>query len=139
MENPQAAALVKNPNIPREKIVKFLSDLLGKPSKQEINLLQLLAQNNRLGVIPALTVQYEALRSAAENQIEAELISAFEVTEQQQQKIAKSLKKRLGREVILTCTLDKSLIAGAIIRAGDFVVDGTVQNRLNKLALHLSA
>ncbi len=106
--------------------------------KQGINLTKLLAENDRLVLLPEITVLYEKLRSEAEGSIDAEVISAFEVSDEQQKAIAKSLKKRLGRDVKLTTRIDTSLMGGAIIRAGDLVIDGSLQGRLAKIGTTLS-
>ena len=62
------------------------------------------------------------------------MISAFAVSDAQRNKVAESLKKRLGRDINLSVTIDESLVGGAIIRAGDMVIDGSVRGKLEKLA-----
>ena len=66
--------------------------------------------------------------------IDAEMISAFAVSDAQRDKVIGSLKARLGRDINLNVTIDESLIGGAIIRAGDMVIDGSVRGKLGKLA-----
>jgi F-type H+-transporting ATPase subunit delta len=78
------------------------------------------------------------MRAEAEGTIEAELISALGVSEEQKTKIAASLSRRLGREVSLRVTEDPSLIGGAVLRAGDMVVDASLKGHLQKLATSLS-
>ena len=68
-----------------------------------------------------------------------ELESALPVSEQEQERIAEALKKRLGRKVDLVCKINEKLVGGAVIRAGDLVIDGSVQARLEKLAATMSA
>ena len=105
---------------------------------QGVNLTKLLAENERLALLPEIAALYEKLCSEAEGSINAEVISAFEVSDEQQKALAKSLKKRLGRDVKLTTRIDASLMGGAIIRAGDLVIDGSLQGRLTKIAGALS-
>ncbi len=105
---------------------------------QAINLIHLLADYGRLPLIPEITALYEVLRADAEGRIQAELISGKAVTKVQQTAIAEALKARLGREVDLVCSIDKNLIGGAIIRAGDLVIDGSVRGQLDRLASTLS-
>ena len=102
------------------------------------NLIRLLALNRRLHALPAIKEQYEALRAEAERTVRAELDSALPVSEQEQQQIASALKTRLGRDVELVCKIDETLIGGAVIRAGDLVIDGSVKARLEKLAAAIS-
>ena len=60
------------------------------------------------------------------------------LNEAQKQRLASALKKRLRREVRLHCEVDASLIGGAIVRAGDFVIDGSLKARLDRLAVEMS-
>jgi len=98
------------------------------------NLVKLLAENGRLSILPEIAALYEIQRAEAEGSIEAEIISAFDVSDAQRSKVAESLKQRLGRDINLSVTIDESLVGGAIIRAGDMVIDGSVRGKLEKLA-----
>ncbi len=102
------------------------------------NFVLMLAENDRIALLPDIAVLFHHYQSDAEGAIDAQLISALEVSEQQVQAIAASLTKRLGKKVSLTTQLDQSLIGGAVIRAGDMVIDGSVKGRLEKLANSLS-
>ena len=102
------------------------------------NLVALLAENDRLAGIPAITAAFETLKQEAEGKIEVQVISAQKLTTQQQDAMAKSLAKKLGKEVSMTAEVDESLIAGAIIHAGDMVIDGSVRGRLDKLTAVLN-
>lgn len=101
------------------------------------NLVRLLADNKRLDALPDIAEVYEMLRAEAEKTLEADLISAFKVDKQQREQIAQALSKQLQRDVVLNCTVDESLLGGAIIRAGDWVIDGSARSHLNKLAVNL--
>ena len=103
------------------------------------NLIRLLAQNRRLLVLPEIAYQYEKLKAEAERTVRAELESALPVSEKEQERITAALKQRLGRNVELVCRINKKLVGGAVIRAGDLVIDGSVQARLNKLAAIIGA
>src|SRR4030043_453492 len=81
----------------------------------------------RLPPLPEIAALYEALRAGAENRIEAEVISAYEVSETQLEAIAGALKRRLGRDIDLTTRIDPALVGGIVIRAGAIVIDGSVQ------------
>ncbi len=97
------------------------------------NFIRLLAENNLLGLIPDMQGIYEELRAEAEGEIEATVTSAFELTESQSQRIIDALSKRLDRKVRLVTTIDKDLIGGAIIRAGDLVIDGSLKGRVENM------
>ncbi|MCB1718453.1 MAG: F0F1 ATP synthase subunit delta [Candidatus Competibacteraceae bacterium] len=116
-------------------LLKVCADQLSPTGS---NFIKLLAENHRLNVLPDIVEVYEELRAEVEKTVEAEVTSAFELTEQQRQQLAKALSQRLQREVVLHCTIDQSLLGGAIIRAGDLVIDGSAQGRLAKLGARLS-
>ena len=94
-----------------------------------------LAQNRRLGVLPEIAAIYEELRAEVENVADVHVTSAVQLDEAQRTRLAAALKKRLKREVRLHCAVDAGLIGGAIVRAGDFVIDGSLKARLERLAV----
>jgi len=102
------------------------------------NFILLLAENNRLAVLPQIATIFEKLRADADQLVQAQVVSAFPVSEAQRDQIAQGLQQRLKRNVVLDCTVDASLIGGAVIRAGDLVIDGSVRGQLDKLAVALS-
>ena len=89
-------------------------------------------------MLPEIAALYEHYRADAEGSIDAEVISASETSEEQLTKIAVALKARIGKEVRLTSKIDPTLIGGAIIRAGDMVIDGSLSGRLKKLSTTLT-
>lgn len=102
------------------------------------NFIRLLAENRRLPLAPEITALFEFMRREAEGKIDAEVVSAQELGKAKLEAIAKALKTRLGREVNLTARIDEELLGGAVIRAGDLVIDGSIRGRLNKLSTALS-
>ena len=78
--------------------------------------------------------QFEALKAAVENTVDAVITSATPLSASQEQEIAGSLKQKLGRDVRVTTEIDENLIGGAVIRAGDVVIDGSLRARLEGLA-----
>ncbi|MFQ5470839.1 MAG: F0F1 ATP synthase subunit delta [Gammaproteobacteria bacterium] len=131
--------LIGNPRVGKDRLTDLFIDVCGdKLNDSGKNFIKVLSQNDRMELIPEITAIYEVYRAEAEKVIQAEIISAFEVSEEQKQSIAAALTKRLGREVSVECTVDKSLVGGAVIRAGDIVIDGSVTGQLEKLASVLS-
>jgi F-type H+-transporting ATPase subunit delta len=132
-------ALASNPNVADEKVVETIIAVTGKGLVAGgENLVKLLAENKRFNVLPEIAEMFDVLRAEAEKTIDAEVISAFEVGAAEQDKIKTALKNRLGREVTLTCKIDESLLGGAIVRAGDLVIDGSVVGQLKDLASAMS-
>ena len=135
----RVAALFGNPNVDQDRVVKLFLDICGeKLNDAAQNLIRLLVENDRMDVLTEIAGLYEVYRADAERTVEAHVISAFPVDAGQQQQIIATLKKRLGREVTLSCETDKDLLGGAIIRAGDLVIDGSVTGQLAKLQVALS-
>jgi F-type H+-transporting ATPase subunit delta len=97
-------------------------------------LLALLAENDRLTLLPEIAAQFDALKAQAENKVKAKLISAVVVEKSVADQIARGLERKLGRTVELVLEVDPSLIGGAVIRAEDMVIDGSVRARLEQLA-----
>ncbi len=98
------------------------------------NLIKVMAENGRLRVLPEVLQQFIELRASLEAIAEVEVTSAAPLSEAQQAKIAAAMEKRLSRKVKLNCKIDKSVLAGVVIRAGDMVIDGSVRSRLERLA-----
>ena len=96
-----------------------------------------MAENGRLRALPEVLNQFETFRAEAEGKIEAEVISAFDLSSEQEQAINEMLKSKLGRDVSITTSTDKSLIGGVVIKAGDTINDGSMNSRLESLALTL--
>ena len=134
------AALFSNPRVSRQQAADIVIELLGETVGDEPkNLVRLLAQKRRLQALSAISEQYELLRAEAEQTIRAELESALPISDGEQHRIAGALKTRLGREVELVVTTNRELVGGAVIRAGDLVMDGSIRARLERLAAAVSA
>ena len=103
-----------------------------------VTFLKMLAEFHRLHLMPSIAVLFERFRAEAESVVHAELISAATVTDAQRKRLTKALKSKFKRSVVLDCKTDPSLIAGAVIRIGDQVIDGSARGRLDKLAMALS-
>jgi len=110
------------------------ASLLAGDDTRGSNFLKLLLENNRVAVMPEISMHYEALKARTENTVDAVVTSAAALSDEQQQEIARSLRERLGRDVRVTTEIDENLIGGAVIRAGDVVIDGSLRARLEGLA-----
>jgi F-type H+-transporting ATPase subunit delta len=107
-------------------------ELLG--TAQGRNLLALLAENDRLQALPEIAAQFDALKAQAENKVKVTLTSATPVERELADQVKKALQQRFGRAVELHLEVDASLLGGAVIRADDMVIDGSVRTRLQRLA-----
>ncbi|PIE83639.1 MAG: F0F1 ATP synthase subunit delta [Candidatus Contendobacter odensis] len=133
-----------NPKLRGEQKVDLVADLccdLRKGAKTPaafVTFLKILAEFHRLDQLPSVAVLFEQLRADAESVVYAEFTSAAAVSDTQRVQVIKALKVKFQRDVELDCKTDSSLIAGAIIRVGDLVIDGSARGRLEKLAMALS-
>ena len=103
------------------------------------NLLKVMAQNERLLVLPEVSVLFAQYFDEYNKQVDADITSATELNDAQQADLAASLEKRLARKVKLNVTIDKSLIAGVIVRVGDLLIDGSVRGKLARLSNQLQS
>ena len=142
------AAVVNDPDMARfltddarpseARTQAFLSVVTDELNPQQINLVRLLGENGRLMQIPEIATQFEQLRAEAEQRMTATVVSAYPLTESEINQIKSALNKRMNRRIDLITETDDSLIAGAIIRAGDLVIDGSMRGGIQKLATQLS-
>ncbi|MDH3637071.1 MAG: F0F1 ATP synthase subunit delta [Gammaproteobacteria bacterium] len=137
--DPSIQALIHSPKVDREQLSTLFDDITGPHvSDQARNFIKLAVRNGRVKALPSVATQFEGLRAAAQGTVDAEVLSAQDVSEAQLEKLASSLEKRLGRKVNLKVRRDETLLGGAIVRAGDLVIDGSARGHLQKLASNLS-
>jgi F-type H+-transporting ATPase subunit delta len=113
--------------------------ITDKENQPSANLIKLLATNKRLFLLPEIKALYEVHRAEQEKTLGVDVVSYSTVSSAQQQHLIEVLTKRLKRNVSLNISIDESLLGGAIIRAGDLVIDGSVRGKLNKLSTDLAA
>ncbi len=144
LEDGQVAEFLAAPSLTDAERLKFLQDLFARAvgegsvfaggSKHGTNFLRLLLENGRVVALPEIAEQFDALRAKVENTVDAVITSAAPLSDAQQQEMAASLRERFGRDVNITTEIDENLIGGAVIRAGDVVIDGSLRARLDGLA-----
>lgn len=139
--DPKVIALLKNPQVDSKKLGDILIDAMNQGFLDDIlkNLLGLLAIKQRLILLPELFQLFEEYRSNYEKTVQAQIISAYPISIEQQEKLATALKIRLQRNIIINHKINPDLLGGAIIKVGDLVIDGSVKNTFSKLLNYLSA
>lgn len=101
-------------------------------------LLRLLAENRRLPLVPLIVQQFKELCARAEARVDVEVVTATNAVPQPQQDVLQqAISRRLQRTVVLHWSADPALIGGALIRAGDWVVDGSLRGELQRLSQEL--
>jgi len=126
--------LIDSPQLTETQLADLIVQVAGENINEKCaNFVRVLAANGRLKLLPEIAVLFEIQRRDAEGTVQAELVTAFPASESQQSEVIASLRKRLRREVELSCSTDADLLGGAIIRAGDLVIDGSVRGKLERL------
>ena len=132
-------SLIDSPRLTEEMLAGLVIRIAGEHiDTHAANFVRVLADNRRLAVLPDISVLFEIQRRDAEGRVQAELISAIPVSDAQQESIVQSLRARLGRDIELSCRVEPELLGGAIIRAGDLVIDGSVRGKLQRLGTALN-
>jgi F-type H+-transporting ATPase subunit delta len=117
----------------------FISILGGRLTGEAENFLRVLAQNDRLALLPEIREQFEVLKNEREGVLEAEVQSAFELSDAQLKDIVQRLEKKTGRQVRARVSVDRELIGGVRIVLGDKVIDGSARAQLAALETALKA
>lgn len=127
--------VLDSPALTSEQKAAVFTDVCGTGLGVEAqNFISTLAEHKRLAALPVISEMFEELKSARDQAVDVEVISAFEMTSEQENKLAETLKAKWQKEVSLTSSVDADLIGGVVIRAGDVVIDGSIRGKLAKLA-----
>ena len=133
--DPRVVPLLDNPALSPEQLAGLVADVGGERfDEQARNFIATLAANRRLEYLPEIAARYEQMRADAERTVEVTVTSAVELSAAQRTHYAEALAKRLGRKVRLSCQMDPELLGGAVVRADDLVIDGSVRTGLSQLA-----
>ena len=140
--DPTVEPLLGNPRVLPAQLVEMIAGIAAQRGLQVLgsgrNFLGILAQNRRLHLLPEVAAQFERLRAEVENAVDVEIVSALPVESAQRASLVNALEKRFGKQVRLRETIDEAMVGGALVRAGDLVIDGTLKGRLERLAVQMS-
>lgn len=129
-----------NPANTAEQNARLLSGVLaGEVDAPVQNLIQTLAVNKRLTLLADIAAQFAALKAEHQKTLAVEVVSAFPLDDAAKQRLQAALTAKLARAVNLSTSVDKTLLGGVLIKAGDTVIDHSVRGRLQKLAEALVA
>ncbi len=133
--NDSVAKMLGNPALTSQqqadRFVEVCGEELNAGGK---NFIKILSDNKRLALLPMISELFEGHKSLQEKSVDVELTTAFALDASAETKLAEVLSKKLERQVKVSSSVDKSLIGGVLVRAGDLVIDGSVRSRLAKLA-----
>jgi F-type H+-transporting ATPase subunit delta len=132
--NTDIRKLAINPKLDKHQVVDVLLSLVNAADHAEVkNFIEILVQNDRVMLLPEISEQFHELKNASEGVADAEIISAFSMSDSQLQEVLKTLEKRFMRKLNVTVTEDTSLIGGIIVIVGDEVLDLSVRAKLQKM------
>jgi F-type H+-transporting ATPase subunit delta len=132
--------LLGNPEVTPAELAELLIGIAGPGLHEEgRNFVVTLAENHRLGYLPEISTLFDELKDTAEGVADVTVTSAAPLDEGQQRALGDALGRRLKRQVRLHCVTDPALIGGAVLRAGDLVIDGSLRGKLERMAYELSA
>ena len=138
--DPRVAEISMNPQFGAADVAGVVTDVAGDTLDAGMqNFVGVLAENHRLMLLPEIVAQYEELRSDVENTVDVDVVSALALSSEQRDKLAQALSARLKRKVRMHASVDPALMGGAVVRAGDLVIDGSLQGRLQRLATDLTS
>ena len=140
----QIARFLANPALTDDERLRFLVELFattagedsvfGGSSEHGTNFLKLLLEYGRVSVLPEISDRFDALKAEVENTVDVTVTSAEKLSDAQVKEFESALRSRLGRDINLSTEIDENLIAGAVIRAGDVVIDGSLRSKLEGLS-----
>ena len=137
---PDVKSFASNPKIADQQVVEtFLSLLKSKVSAEAKNFVGMLVENGRLTLLPEVGAQFHALKNAAQGAADAEITSAFELTDAQVNDLVATLEKKFGRKLNPSVKVDGSLIGGVRVAVGDEVLDTSVRAKLQQMYTALAS
>jgi F-type H+-transporting ATPase subunit delta len=132
--------LLASPHVTSAELAKLVIDIAGpRLGEHGSNFVRTLANNRRLGYLPEIAALFREMKDASDGVVDVTVTSAAPLDGAQQKSLSSALARKLQRDVRLHFQLDPSLIGGAVLRAGDLVIDGSLRARLDRIAHTLSA
>jgi F-type H+-transporting ATPase subunit delta len=138
--HPDVKALAHNPNVTDQQIADTFLAVLKSPLNAEAkNFIAMLVENGRVSLLPEIGEQFHVLKNAQEGAADAEIFSAFELSDAQVKELLSTLEKKFSRKLNPSVTVDSSLIGGVRVVVGDEVLDTSVRAKLQQMHVALAA
>jgi F-type H+-transporting ATPase subunit delta len=138
MSDERMRKAVSNPKVRRDAFSNsFLGLCEGRLDAEGQNFVRLLIQNQRLNLVGVIADLFAKYRAEDEGYVDVDVASAFDLSDEEKGKLSKTLDATLGRKSRLNVSVDKGLIGGVYIQAGDRVIDASVRGQIERLAKSL--
>lgn len=135
VSNASVSELLASPSLTGERQAKIVIDICGDEINAQVqNFVTVLSENKRLVLLPEIVGLFDIFKAEQEKTVDVEISTAFALVDETEKKLAQAIKVKLNREVKIHSQIDKNLIGGTVIRAGDLVIDDSVRGKLQKLA-----
>ena len=134
-ESPELRELIRSPIYSRddqERAIGAVADRMGLGATLA-NTLRLMATKRRLFVLPALLADLRAMIAEHRGQVTAEVVSARPMGDAQRDRLAQTLRDRVGRDVKIDARIDEGLIGGMVVRVGSKMIDTSIRSKLAAL------
>jgi F-type H+-transporting ATPase subunit delta len=134
--NPSLGRVLTNPAIPASRKRSLVETLLGRAEALQpavAKLLLLLAERDRLALLPELAKAFENRLMDHQQVVRAELVTALPLPADRVGAITAGLKTATGRDVQLETRVDPAIIGGAVARIGSTVYDGSIVRQLERM------
>jgi F-type H+-transporting ATPase subunit delta len=138
--DPRVENLLGNPRVTPGELAQLVIDIAGPQlGEHGANFVRTLAENRRLAYLPEIAALFDEMKDEAEKVIDVTVTSAAPLDEGQRKTLTGALERKLKRTVRMKCHTDPALIGGAVLRAGDLVIDGSLRTQLNRITYELTA
>jgi F-type H+-transporting ATPase subunit delta len=134
----RVSALFGDPRVePGTLVSLFLR--AGEPADSAFtHFLAILADNHRLHALPEIAALFEQMKRESENVLKVRVKSAVPLDDAEVARLVEALKRRFGSEIEMERSIDPLVMGGAVIDAGETVIDGSLRSRLAKLETALT-
>ena len=137
--NPEARSAISDPNVAATQLVDLFRSACGTAVDAELsNFIQLLSNNDRLGLLPEIAGLYESYKQAEEGTKQAEIVSAFPIDDNQVKALVPQLEAVFKSKLEATVSVDQALIGGIKVIVGDQMLDASVRGKLDAMATALN-
>src|SRR5262249_50226350 len=129
--------ILQSPKYTAQQRAEMILSLITTDNKPIQNFIQILAENNRLLLLPEIAKFFDELITEHEKKLDADIYSVVKLDEDNKKKLMQKLSEKTGRDVHLRCHIEPDLIGGLLIRMGDRVIDYSIRGELNRMKQQL--
>ncbi|MDD2722481.1 MAG: F0F1 ATP synthase subunit delta [Methylovulum sp.] len=134
MGDNEISIVVNNPKVGKQKVSELLLDICnGQIDEDDASFLKVLVQNGRLDLLSTIAILFEGYKAEYEGYVDVQVSTAYEFSEEAYNRLSEKLQKSLGKKINMNVAVDKSLIGGVLVRAGDRVIDGSIRGQLQHM------